>query len=279
MQPIFVGDVQGCADELDHLVDRARGEFGDRFELWLVGDLINRGPGNLRALRRVRDLVEERGARYVLGNHEVALLRTAAGLRSLGPRDTLGDVLSAPDADEWIEWIRRRPLAVVGALGEHPFAMVHAAAHPDWSLAELATRAHRVSAHLGGDDRADSERFLALDPELDPERDDLDRLTRCRSVTMSGRWTQEPPEDDTRPWHEEWARRDHGYGIVYGHWSLQGLHVAPWLRGLDTGCVHHGRGRDGMLTAWLPDPESKTPFDLPDDHIWQIPAARVYYDF
>ena len=76
-----------------------------------------------------------------------------------------------------------------------------------------------------------------------------------------------------------WSRRAPNYGVVYGHWALQGLHVARGLRGLDTGCVHHGRGRDGMLTAWLPPDESETPFELPDDHFWQIPARRVYYDY
>jgi diadenosine tetraphosphatase ApaH/serine/threonine PP2A family protein phosphatase len=75
----------------------------------------------------------------------------------------------------------------------------------------------------------------------------------------------------------EWSARSHGYGIVYGHWALQGLHVAPGLRGLDTGCVHHGRGRDGVLTAWLPDPSAQTPFDVPDDRFWQEAARRAYY--
>jgi hypothetical protein len=64
---------------------------------------------------------------------------------------------------------------------------------------------------------------------------------------------------------------------VYGHWSLQGLHVARGLRGLDTGCVHHGRGRDGFLTAWLPDPAADEPFGLPDAAFWKIPARRAYY--
>ena len=80
-QRIFVGDVQGCADELDEILERARGAFGERFELWVVGDLVNRGPDNVRALERVRALVDAGRGRYVLGNHEIALLRVAAGLR------------------------------------------------------------------------------------------------------------------------------------------------------------------------------------------------------
>jgi len=277
VQRIFVGDVQGCADELKALLQRAESAFGDRFELWLVGDLVNRGPGSLHALSRVRRLIEAHRARYVLGNHEVSLLRTAAGLRALQPRDTFGEVLAQPDADDWIDWLRRRPLLETGRLGHQPFAMVHAAVHPDWGLDRLAERARRVEARLGGASRREAERFLAADPREDPDRDDLERLTGCRSVTLAGSWSEELPLDDADAWHSHWAARQHGYGIVYGHWALQGLHVAPWLRGLDTGCVHHGRGRDGVLTAWLPEPTAETPFDVPDEHFWQIPARRVYY--
>ena len=95
-----------------------------------------------------------------------------------------------------------------------------------------------------------------------------------------GAWSPEPPElapPGYRAWHEVWRERAHPYGVVYGHWALQGLHVAPGLRGLDTGCVHHGRGRDGFLTAWLPDPNAAQPFDVPDERIWQVPARRPYY--
>ena len=58
---------------------------------------------------------------------------------------------------------------------------------------------------------------------------------------------------------------------------MQGLHVAPGLRGLDTGCVHHGRGRAGVLTAWIPDLRRERPFDLPDENFWSVPARRAYY--
>jgi bis(5'-nucleosyl)-tetraphosphatase (symmetrical) len=286
LQRIFVGDVQGCADEFDEVLARARAAFGDRFELWVVGDLVNRGPDNLRPLERVRDLAERGRAHYVLGNHELALLRTAAGVRRPSPLDSFGDVLGSSEADGWIDWLRRLPIARSGRLGAQPFVMTHAAVDPDWDLAEVERRARRVESRLAHPDRAEA--FAFLDPRGDRsnrkgarsrDRDALALFTSCRSVSPAGDWSSEPPESrsDRRAWHAIWTERDHGYGVVYGHWSLQGLHVAPWLRGLDTGCVHNGRGRATSLTAWLPDPTAETPFDVPDDRFWQVPARRAYY--
>ena len=277
MQPIFVGDVQGCTEELDELLERAAADYGERFELWLVGDLINRGPGNLAVLRRVRELVDAGRARCVLGNHEIGLLMTATGLRERKPLDSFGDVLGAPDAAEWLAWLRRRPLLETGQIGHQRFAMVHASVHPDWSLAELERRARRVEARLGAADPREADALLAADPSRDPDRDLLGRLTQARSVTRAGGWSAELPGGELEAWHRRWSARGHDYCVVYGHWSLQGLHIEPRLRGLDTGCVHHGRGRDGALTAWLPDPSALAPFDVPDGRFWHIPARRMYY--
>lgn len=279
-QRIFVGDVQGCADELVELVDRAEARFGDAFELWLTGDVVNRGPDNRRALELVRRFLDAGRGRYVLGNHEIHLLQVALGLRDLGPNDSIGDVLGAPDASEWVDWLRRRSLVEVGRLAGQPFAMVHAASHPAWTLEALGAIGDALAARLGGDPAA-ARAFLAARTEDDPLRDALGRLTRCRSVTPSGGWSSaEPSPPSSRPWHAAWLEAGHAFGLVYGHWSRQGLHVAAGLRGLDTGCVHHGRGRDGFLTAWLPDeaPSAARAFDLPDDRFWQIPARRRYYD-
>jgi bis(5'-nucleosyl)-tetraphosphatase (symmetrical) len=281
MQPIFVGDVQGCADELGELIDRAEKRFGSDFTLWVVGDLVNRGPLNRRALALVRERVDSGRAHYVLGNHEIHLLCVALGLRESSPHDSFGDVLEAPDADAWIDWLRQQPLAVSGELAGERFVMVHAAVAPGWSLDEVQRRASRASGRLAVS-RASARAFLAAEARPGSARDDLARLTRCRSIDPSGRWSSQPPGPGSRPWHEVWAACGHDYGVVYGHWSQQGLHVAPGLRGLDTGCVHHGRGRDGYLTAWLPAPRAdrsgRRPFDLPDDRFWQIPARRRYYD-
>jgi len=279
MQRIFVGDVQGCADEFDALLDRATASFGGAFALWVAGDLVNRGPDNRRPLERVRALVEVGRAEYVLGNHEIHLISAYLGLRDLSENDSIGDVLGAPDADDWVTWLRGRPLVVPGEIGGQPFAMIHASCGAGWELEELVARGAAASARLAGDEDA-ARTFLATDPEQDPARDDLARLTRGRSGEATGAWSSREPDAPEGAWHCAWSEARPDYGLVYGHWARQGLHVAEGLRGLDTGCVHHGRGRDGFLTAWLPESrpqERGRPFDVPDDRFWQIPASRRYY--
>ena len=281
MQRIFVGDVQGCGVELEELVSRATDAFGDEFALWIAGDLVNRGPENLRALELVRSLVDAGRAEFVLGNHEINLLAVDFGLRELGPNDTFGSVLSGADAAQWIDWLRHRPLVASGQIADQRFAMVHASADPEWTLEELVDMGKWVGDRLSVSlDSAQA--FLAADPATDPFRDALDRMTRCRSVTPDGGWSSEEPGSAAQAWHRAWVRRGHDYGLVYGHWARQGLHVAPGLRGLDTACVHHGRGSDGYLTAWLPETSPREtgqrPFDVPDDRFWQIRAKRRYYD-
>jgi bis(5'-nucleosyl)-tetraphosphatase (symmetrical) len=276
---VFVGDVQGCAAELEELIERVRGDCGADFELWFVGDLVNRGPSSLAVLRRVRDLVESGRGRTVLGNHELHLLRVFWGQRELGATDTFRDVLEAPDARDWMEWLRRRPLLERGALDGQPFAVLHAAAHPDWELDPLERRVARVCARLAAPDPGEARALLAADPRRDAERDLLGRVTTCRSVAGAG-WSSAVPATPGDAWHARWHARGHDWGIVYGHWALQGLHVAPGLRGLDTGCVHHGRDHDGFLTAWSPEcapsPSGARPFDVPDERFVQVRAHRRY---
>jgi hypothetical protein len=151
--------------------------------------------------------------------------------------------------------------------------MVHAGVGADWSLSELEDRARAVEHCLGDDDAERAVGLLAARREDDPRADDLARLTRCRSVDKRGRWSSRDPSRPEEIWHHAWSGQNHDYAVVYGHFAIQGLHVAPGLRGLDTGCVHRGR-----LTAWVPDPERDDPFGVPDAGFWQARAHRRYYD-
>jgi bis(5'-nucleosyl)-tetraphosphatase (symmetrical) len=284
---IFIGDVQGCADELDELLEIAAAELGDDFEVWSVGDLINRGPDNRRVLERMRTLHADGRARIVLGNHEIGLLMRWLGVRAGSSADTIEDILEAPDAEDWIRWLSNLPLVEIGELAGQPFAMVHASVHPDWDLASLVAHARAAEKRLCEPMEARLREWLSTAPGAEGERDDLDRLTRGRSIIdAAGSWSDKLPTKPGNAWHLRWAKREHEYGIVYGHWALQGLHVAPGLRGLDTACVHHGRedGRGGRtkgaLTAWIPRLDQsragRAHFSVPDDRFLHVKAKQRY---
>src|SRR5687768_15061459 len=107
MATLAVGDPQGCYTELLELLDLA-GFRSDSDRLWLVGDLVNRGPKSLEVLRFVRDLGER--AITVLGNHDLHLVALAWGHAKPRADDTLDAILAARDAAELIDWLRGRPM-------------------------------------------------------------------------------------------------------------------------------------------------------------------------
>lgn len=220
MQRVFIGDLQGCADELEDLLaalpyDRAR------HELHFAGDLVNRGPASARALRRVIEL----GGDSVLGNHDLHLLAVAAGKRKQRDGDTLDDVLAAPDRDELLSWLRRQALVRTW----DDLILVHGGLHPQWPdpkaiVAPLEARIARGE--------------LPLD---DP---DLRFLTRVRYCSADG---QLSPADKPGPGFKPWDAFYHGARmVVCGHWAQRGLVRTERVRGLDTGCVWGGK-----LTAWI----------------------------
>src|SRR5260370_25018771 len=106
MSHYVVGDIQGCYSEFRQLLDTIAFEPA-RDRLWLVGDLVNRGPDSLSVLRTVKSLGA--AATIVLGNHDFHLLIVAAGHRRPHPHATLSALLAAPDRGELLQWVPRRP--------------------------------------------------------------------------------------------------------------------------------------------------------------------------
>ena len=133
MATYIIGDVQGCHDTLQRLL--ARCGFGPRDHLWFTGDLVNRGPQSLQVLRFAMGLGDR--CRSVLGNHDLHLLARAENIAGPKNRDTLDDVLEAPDAGELIAWLRQRPFV----LDEDPWLIVHAGVLPDQDPEVLLARA------------------------------------------------------------------------------------------------------------------------------------------
>lgn len=281
MQPIFIGDIQGCFEELEVLLSRADSCFGRDCQINFVGDLVNRGPDNLKVLNVVRELWEQGRSLCVLGNHDLHFLARYWGLRERGSDDTLDDLLLCSEVDDWVEWLRRLPMACTGTFHSRPWVMVHAAVGPDWGIADIKKRSDAVSRRLGDEKLEKARAFLAGDVSRDPVRDDLALMTSCRLlVSKPGGWGWTRCESDLTgsvPWHKIWEAESHDYGIIYGHWAKQGLHSTVDLRGLDTACVHHGRWGVGKLTAWVPDTSLKNPFAVPDESFWQVVAHRAYW--
>ncbi len=242
-----IGDLQGCDQELRALLARLKFS-ADRDRLWFVGDLVNRGPGSLTALRLVRDLADN--AVVVLGNHDLHLLAVAFGAHRRRRSDTLDGVLQAPDRDALLEWLMMRPLAHA----EGGDLMVHAGVVPQWSAAMTLTLAAEVSNALQRDPRALFEHMYGDEPErwdarltgAERLRFIINVLTRLRLCTADGRvdisikGPPPPPPSPLRPWFEHPHRASRNVRVIFGHWSALGLVERPGILGLDSGCVWGG---------------------------------------
>ena len=240
-----IGDIQGCADALRALLAHPELSRPDT-QLWFAGDLVNRGPDSLGALRLIRSLGAR--ARCVLGNHDLHLLAVAAGVRGPGKSDTFQDILDAPDAAEWIDWLRAQPLLV----RDRGHVMVHAGILPAWTLdqaqalaGEIETALRQPDWHPALHDLYGEEPLQWDDALQGPARmrvivNALTRMRVCHADDgrMNFRHKTGPHDDPALvPWFELPGRRDPAEPVVFGHWSALGLHMQADAVCLDTGCV------------------------------------------
>jgi bis(5'-nucleosyl)-tetraphosphatase (symmetrical) len=274
MKTYVIGDLQGCAHEAGLLLEHIAADAHSLEEarILFVGDLINRGPESLTALRRMKALSESSGGRVeaLLGNHDLHLLAVAAGVQKLSRSDTLDEILAAPDRDELIAWLRRRPLAMF--VDAH--LLVHAGVPPQWSAEQTMQLAGEVETVLRGDGWAD---FLAQMYGNEPDRWDdslqgiprlrciVNALTRMRLCWPDGRMDFLHKESDKgpegsglQPWFDL-PRATRDVTVVFGHWSALGLVLRPNLIGLDSGCVWGGK-----LSAVCLDDRSLLQVDCPE---------------
>jgi bis(5'-nucleosyl)-tetraphosphatase (symmetrical) len=247
-----IGDLQGCLDPLQRLLDRIGFDpASDR--LWFTGDIVNRGPASLATLRFVRSLGNH--AVMVLGNHDLHLLASAyADSRPRKRRDTLQEVLDAPDREELVDWLRRRPV-----LHHDPdigFTLVHAGLPPQWDLADARAAAAELEAVLSGDRCVDFLRHMYGNKPArwDPTLEGIDRLryivnalTRLRylradgSLEFDSKGPTERSREELIPWFRFPGRRSAGLSMVFGHWSMLGEIAYDGAFSVDTGCVYGGR--------------------------------------
>ena len=243
-----VGDIQGCAPSLKTLVKR----LPKKSNLIFLGDLVNRGPDSLGALRQLKSLQESGRAECILGNHDLHLLAIDAGLRKTKGLDTVDSILKAPDRAELIHWIRNRPMA----LSDGNVLTVHAGVLPQWDLQQTIECAQEVEKALRG---KSYKNFLANMYGNIPKkwsnslkgnerlRVITNALTRMRFCTSGGTMEFESKEGLENgpkgyiPWFTVPKRKTTGTLIYFGHWSTLGLLRRHNVIGLDTGCVWGGK--------------------------------------
>lgn len=242
-----IGDVQGCYDELRKLLDQIRFD-NTKDQLWFTGDLVNRGPNSLEVLRFVKQLGNS--ALTILGNHDLHLIGLHTGLRN--SLDTLEPVLNAPDREELLDWLRKRPLLHHDATRN--LCMVHAGLPPQWSLLGAKSNAREIHELLSADDYRQHLKHFFGSPVTHWDEHLPDRLrqlftvsclTRIRYCTSDGGIDLQhkgPPNIQTGliPWFEYPHPAWHGARFVVGHWASLGVHLSRRVIAIDSGCVWGG---------------------------------------
>ncbi len=245
MATYAIGDIQGCWASFAALLKRLAFD-PKRDRVWLVGDLVNRGPRSLEVLRYIKALGS--AAVAVLGNHDLHLIARYHGL--VGPKrlDTLEAILGAPDAPQIIEWLASRPLMH----HENGWTMVHAGLPPRWTVQEALAHARRLEAALRDPTRR--QRIIGADG-FSPELRILTTIRTCRDDGSLCRFNGAPEDAPAGcvPWFLHPRRRSKGERIVFGHWAALGLRQGQDYLSLDTGCVW-----GGSLTAVCLEDFSRT---------------------
>ncbi len=245
----LIGDIQGCCGALEALL--AKIDFSpSRDRVYLLGDLVNRGPASLATLRLLLKLGAS--ATCLLGNHDLHLLAMAHGVRKPHKGDTLDEILQAPDSEAVLHWLRHQRMAV----HEQGWLMVHAGVVPQWDLTLTLSLAAEVEALLQGPALPD---FLQTMYGNEPDRWSaeltgyarakftINVLTRVRFCDSAGRMDFKTKDgadgapDGFMPWFDVPGRKTAGVPIAFGHWSTLGFMEREDLLSLDTGCVWGGK--------------------------------------
>jgi bis(5'-nucleosyl)-tetraphosphatase (symmetrical) len=262
-----IGDVQGCYDELQHLL-KIINYKPDHDQLWFAGDLVNRGPKSLETLR----FVKQHASVTVLGNHDLHLLAGATDKKYRRRKDSLDDIFDAPDCDKLLHWLRQQPLLHTDKTSG--YTMVHAGIPPQWDVQQAQGLALEVETMLRGDSYTTFfEHMYGNQPDI--WSDDLagwDRLrfitncfTRLRYCSEEGHLALDekgPPGSQgygLQPWFTWQHRNSREAKILFGHWSTLGAYDGDNVHALDTGCLWGGK-----LTALkLSDTPARIELDCP----------------
>lgn len=246
MATYVIGDIQGCYKTFLALLEKIK--FQPQHDnLWLTGDLVNRGPGSLAVLRWV---YEYNKAIVVLGNHDLHLLAIYAGAIEEKSHDTLSEVLDAPDVDQLCTWLRKQPLLHYDTNSNA--ILCHAGVYPLWDLPQAQQYANEVESILKGRSyKSFFKNMYGNEPACWNEQlQGWDRLrfitnayTRMRLVSIEGcldltnKGRPETTAANYYPWFNL-PRMTGKIDILFGHWAALECRTgkAAHVYALDSGC-------------------------------------------
>lgn len=248
MSVYLVGDIQGCDASLQRLLEKL--SFSpSRDQLFVLGDLVNRGPNSAGTLRRLMGLGA--AVQCVLGNHDLHLLAIAAGASKTKRLDTLDNLLNAHDREDMLDWLRHQHMAIHA----HGVLMVHAGVLPTWTAAQTMALAQEVEQVLRGPNAADFfHQMYGNQPSswheglvgVDRIRVIVNALTRLRFCSADGVMEFDAKESADQapagflPWFDVPGRLTAQDTVAFGHWSTLGWLDRPDVFALDSGCVWGG---------------------------------------
>jgi len=251
---LVIGDIHGCYGAFRKILKKSNFKPA-RDQLWLTGDLVNRGPNSADVVRHVMDLGD--AANVVLGNHDLHLLAIAAGVSRPKRKDNSHLLLEEADSAQMIDWLASRPMALVNE--KHDFLLIHACAHKNWSVIDTLAHASEIENMLQSDECTEFLKHMYGRKPANWE-DNLkgwDRLrvitnilTRARFCYRDGSLdlTQKGPPgsqpQDLLPWFDVPNRKLENMLIMFGHWSALGFRYNN-----NTLCLDSGYLWGGQLTA------------------------------
>jgi bis(5'-nucleosyl)-tetraphosphatase (symmetrical) len=246
MARFAIGDIQGCYNEFMQLLSKIHFTHG-KDTLYLVGDLVNRGPDSLKVLRyiyRHQDSIVS-----VLGNHDIYLLARYAQVIVKGSDDTLDSVLTASDVGKLTGYLRSCPLV----FQESDYILVHAGLHPDMSLNKIAKLNESVMHYLQSDnyykfigkiygnkpnvwsDELSHIKQMRFMINSSTRMRFIDATTHALDYKFKGEVFNHPPE--LTPWFKVEMHSSIKKKILFGHWAALGFFHSEKFIALDTGCA------------------------------------------
>ncbi len=253
----IIGDIQGCYSEFSALLESVSFD-PDKDEIWPAGDIVARGPDSLSTIRLIKSLGTS--AKMVLGNHDLHLLATYAGIKKVKKNDQLNDLLNAPDADEIMNWLSQQPL--LRQLPDANAYMSHAGISPQWTKKQAITQARMAQEKISSPERnywlakmygEHPANWLDAKTEIEQFRYTVNSFTRMRfcnndlSLEFQTKSSPSLAPKTLKPWYEL-SKVLNKNQWFFGHWaSLMGKCSNSNVFALDTGCVW---GNELTMLRW-----------------------------